>query len=116
MEGSFPTSSYTHLTLSERSGEETKMHPLNRSFMLIMTIVIIVLLTGAESQEAAAAAIPGAAGEGTVHPATGAYGAKIQIEIPDYFGLEPELSLVYSSSLAPGFAGVGWNLSGESFI
>ncbi|MBD2867659.1 RHS repeat-associated core domain-containing protein [Paenibacillus arenilitoris] len=65
----------------------------------------------------AKAAIPGAAGDGVVSPVLGSYGASIPIQVPDYYDLEPELKLTYSSSGSNGFVGVGWNLSGaDSFF
>jgi RHS repeat-associated protein len=42
--------------------------------------------------------------------------SSVPIEVPAYHGLEPKLSLGYSSSAGNGIAGVGWALGGASVI
>lgn len=46
----------------------------------------------------------------------GAAGESIPIQVPPYHGIEPRLSLSYSSEARNGFAGMGWNLTGFSVI
>lgn len=82
---------------------------------LVALVLACSGLPGVNTAEAAAA-IPGAAGEGTVSPSSGAYAAHLDIDVPDYYDLEPQLSLVYNSSGDDGFVGMGWELGGGSFI
>jgi RHS repeat-associated protein len=80
-------------------------------------IALVLALSGLPHVNAAeAAAIPGAAGDGTVSPSSGAYAAHIDIDVPDHHDLEPDLALVYNSSGDDGFVGMGWELRGESLI
>lgn len=58
----------------------------------------------------------GPGGLGDVVLSTGAYTQSVAIEVPPFHGLEPKLSLSYSSQGGNGFAGVGWSLSGFSVI
>ncbi|MEW6221225.1 MAG: SpvB/TcaC N-terminal domain-containing protein, partial [Thermodesulfobacteriota bacterium] len=46
----------------------------------------------------------------------GSFSTDVPIAVPQYHGLEPQLKLVYTSTPMPGLAGVGWSLSGLSFI
>ena len=46
----------------------------------------------------------------------GAAGESIPIQVPPFHGIEPRLSLSYSSEARNGFAGMGWNLTGFSVI
>ena len=46
----------------------------------------------------------------------GAAGESIPIQVPPFHGIEPRLSLSYSSEARNGFAGMGWNLAGFSVI
>src|SRR5688572_16944690 len=49
-------------------------------------------------------------------PFYGSMQTGVPIEVPAFHGLEPALSLAYSSSGGTGSAGVGWNLAGFSTI
>jgi hypothetical protein len=49
-------------------------------------------------------------------PTTGALVRAIPIEVPPFHGIEPRLTLSYSSLSGNGFVGVGWALSGFSVI
>ena len=51
-----------------------------------------------------------------VSPFFGSFGHGIPIEVPPFRGLEPHLSLGYSSEGRNGFVGVGWSLGGFSTI
>ena len=51
-----------------------------------------------------------------VDPFSGTFSTSIPIEVPSFRGLEPRLSLNYSSSGRNGFVGVGWTLGGISYI
>src|SRR5262245_5879153 len=46
----------------------------------------------------------------------GAYTDRIDIAVPEYFGIEPQLALVYNSQAGAGIAGSGWQLEGGSAI
>lgn len=46
----------------------------------------------------------------------GAFTDSIPIEVPDFRGITPELSLTYDSSAGNGWAGMGWRLAGMSRI
>jgi RHS repeat-associated protein len=47
---------------------------------------------------------------------TGSFQTSYPIEVPSYHGLEPDLGLTYNSSAGNGLVGVGWELSGFSYI
>ncbi len=49
---------------------------------------------------------------GQVNGNTGAFSTSVPIQVPSHRGLEPSLSLVYSSSRGNGIVGVGWSLVG----
>src|SRR5689334_11126708 len=46
----------------------------------------------------------------------GAGGESVAIQVPPFHGIEPRLSLSYSSEARNGIAGMGWNLTGWSVI
>jgi hypothetical protein len=50
-----------------------------------------------------------------VEPA-GAYSHAVEFEVPPFHGIEPALGLAYSSQAGNGLAGVGWRLTGFSYI
>ena len=64
---------------------------------------------------ATAAEISPAAGDGGTN-ARGAFSTSIPIEVPEFRDLEPDLSLSYDSGTVNGFTGIGWTLSGQSFV
>src|SRR5215471_8041945 len=109
--------------ITERGGN-LPMRGMTRRLLGFMrvggaVVVLTLAFTGlseSHAPAAAAAAVPGAAGVGTVSPSSGAYAAHIDIDVPDYHDLEPELSLVYNSGGEDGFVGVGWSLRGESLV
>ncbi len=80
----------------------------------------LVLFLGLALIAAPVAAAPrpssGALAEARVSPSTGAFSTEIPIIVPNYYDLEPELSLVYNSGAGDGFVGMGWGLSDQSFI
>ena len=47
---------------------------------------------------------------------TGSFWTSYPIEVPSYHGLEPNLGLTYDSGAGNGLLGVGWELSGFSYI
>jgi RHS repeat-associated protein len=51
----------------------------------------------------------------TVDP-MGAYKSTVPIEVPDYYGIEPELALTYDSNSGNGVISRGWSLRGDSRI
>ncbi len=53
---------------------------------------------------------------GAVNPFYGSFSTEVPIAVPEYHGLEPQLKLVYNSTGRNGLAGVGWGLSGISYI
>jgi RHS repeat-associated protein len=52
----------------------------------------------------------------SVDPFYGAFGTDVPIEVPKFRALEPTLKLVYGSAGRNGWVGMGWTLSGSSFI
>jgi RHS repeat-associated protein len=48
--------------------------------------------------------------------ATGSFATQIPIDLPRYYGIEPNLNLSYSSQSGNGWVGVGWALTGQSEI
>jgi RHS repeat-associated protein len=55
-------------------------------------------------------------GAGQVNEFFGAYQDGIPIAVPPFHGIEPHLSLAYSSQGNNGFVGVGWSLGGFDYI
>lgn len=55
-------------------------------------------------------------GESSVDRHQGEYHQDISIEVPPFHGIEPKLSLRYSSQNGNGFVGIGWSLVGISQI
>ena len=55
-------------------------------------------------------------GNGSVSPFYGSFSTEIPIAVPQYHDLEPKLKLVYGSGGRNSWIGVGWRLSGLSFI
>jgi len=64
---------------------------------------------------AAPAEVAPAAGEGNTS-ASGAFTTSVEIDVPEFHGLEPELDLFYDSGNGNGFTGMGWALGGQSFV
>ena len=75
----------------------------------ILAVALTVLMFGLESE-----AIEKASEQ--VSPFYGSLSRSSPIEVPPFHGLEPKLSVSYSSEGRNGFLGVGWNLSGISTI
>jgi RHS repeat-associated protein len=48
--------------------------------------------------------------------AAGSFATQIPIDVPRYYGIEPNLNLSYSSQSGSGWLGVGWTLTGQSEI
>lgn len=46
----------------------------------------------------------------------GVLSTSVNLEMPPYYGLAPKLSLAYNSGSADGFLGMGWVLTGQSYI
>lgn len=55
-------------------------------------------------------------GSHQISPFYGSFGQAIPIQVPPFHGLEPRLSLNYSSEGRNGWIGVGWRLAGFSTI
>src|SRR5687767_11421875 len=47
---------------------------------------------------------------------SGSYSSAVRFTVPQFYGLEPALGLVYNSSSGMGLAGRDWHLSGVSEI
>jgi hypothetical protein len=58
---------------------------------------------------------PGKGGAG-MEPSTGSFVRLISIEVPPFHGIEPRLTLAYSSQAGNGFVGVGWRLGGFGVV
>jgi RHS repeat-associated protein len=46
----------------------------------------------------------------------GAYSTGVKIEVPSFYGIEPQISLSYNSNAGMGFVGRGWDLAATSYI
>ena len=57
-----------------------------------------------------------ASASGNVNGFYGSFSTEVPIAVPEYHDLQPKLKLVYSSSGGNGLLGVGWSLSGISYI
>lgn len=55
-------------------------------------------------------------GSDNVSPYYGSFASEVPIAIPAYHGLEPSLKVTYGSSGGNALAGVGWSLSGFSYV
>lgn len=55
----------------------------------------------------------GAGVEGSVR---GSFRTAVDLDVPAFHGLEPSLAISYDSAASNGWLGVGWNLSGLSFV
>jgi RHS repeat-associated protein len=51
-----------------------------------------------------------------VNQTFGSFLTEIDIDVPEFRGLEPELKLLYNSNGNNGWLGMGWSLGGTSFI
>ncbi|HZM78956.1 MAG TPA: RHS repeat-associated core domain-containing protein [Candidatus Limnocylindrales bacterium] len=85
--------------------------------VLVMALSLMVVPPpGLRLGDAAAAAeADPAAGEGG-SGSTGAFTTSVPLSVPEFHGLEPELSLAYDSGSGNGFTGMGWTLTGQSFV
>ncbi|MFH1018127.1 MAG: FG-GAP-like repeat-containing protein [Pseudomonadota bacterium] len=81
-------------------------------WILQITWICSIFLCGSAFAQQEKAAQP----QGLVEEHHGSFSKTIPIDVPGYHGIEPNLSLSYNSSAGNGFAGVGWSLSGFSFI
>lgn len=59
---------------------------------------------------------PAARGSVGAEPSTGGLARLVPIDVPAFHGIEPRLSLVYSSQGGNGFVGVGWRLGGFGVV
>lgn len=55
-------------------------------------------------------------GKNSVNTHNGTYGTSVEIEVPEYFGIQPSLSLTYVSDRGMSQMGFGWDLDGISAI
>jgi len=76
----------------------------------------LLICAGAVAITGISSASAGPGGLGDVILSTGGYSQSVPIEVPPFHGLEPKLSLSYSSQGGNGFVGVGWSLGGFSVI
>ncbi|MBZ4423137.1 SpvB/TcaC N-terminal domain-containing protein [Myxococcus sp. RHSTA-1-4] len=79
---------------------------MSRALSALVTLTLFALV----------AVGPRAAEAGSVEPFYGAFSTNVPIELPAFHALEPNLTLTYSSGGQNGWLGVGWSLSGVSFI
>ena len=83
------------------------------SFKFIYTIILFIILF--LSTQLSAGIVGTTKGEFSVSQGTANYSLKIDVP-PGVAGMEPKLSLNYSSSGGNGYMGVGWNIAGVSTI
>jgi hypothetical protein len=74
----------------------------------------LLLVASAELRAQQGPANP--SGDGALDPLTGAFVTEVPIEVPEFRDITPALSLAYNSSSGNGWMGVGWGVSGSSFI
>src|ERR1700730_14178136 len=92
-----------------RASRLARIHFLTRGLSLM-------LWGGAVAIIGVSSASAGPGGLGDVVLSTGAYTQSVPIEVPPFHGLEPKLSLSYSSPGGNGFVGVGWSRAWFSVI
>ncbi|HEY3358706.1 MAG TPA: toxin TcdB middle/N-terminal domain-containing protein [Polyangia bacterium] len=71
------------------------------------TLLVALALTGSA---------PPAAAQGSVDSYYGSFATEVPIAVPEFHGLAPDVKLVYSSTGGNGMAGVGWSVTGSSYI
>ncbi|HEX5748654.1 MAG TPA: RHS repeat-associated core domain-containing protein [Archangium sp.] len=79
---------------------------MSRAPSALVTLILVSLVS----------ASPRTAEAGNVEPFYGAFSTQVPIELPAFHALEPNLTLTYSSGGQNGWLGVGWSVSGVSFI
>src|SRR5947209_6301325 len=81
--------------------------------ILLAAMTGILLLSGgaAFGQDTADVTTGGQPAPSNVDPFYGAYQQVIPVKVPPFHGIEPKLSLRYSSVNGNGFVGVGWRLT-----
>ncbi|MGH6933315.1 MAG: SpvB/TcaC N-terminal domain-containing protein [Dongiaceae bacterium] len=87
---------------------------LARGFLALSLICISAIQAPAQEQDGSEE--EGAAGKQRLDSANGALNQSVDIEVPPFRGLEPNISLSYDSGRDNGFVGVGWRLGGLSVI
>jgi RHS repeat-associated protein len=87
-----------------------------RALPFVTFAALALLAQPVRADVSAAQEAPKAKLMGDVVLSSGAYTKAIPIKVPAFHNLEPKLALTYSSSADNGFVGVGWQLSGLSFI
>ncbi len=94
----------------------------NRLVILSVLVLVSAMTVGlfiyrSLPKASAAAAVGGAElAPGQVDQNSGAFVSTIPIEVPSFHGMEPALTLTYSSSSGNGMFGLGWQLVGTSAI
>jgi hypothetical protein len=83
--------------------------PISRLSSALLALLMAALF-------AARAAVAEEKASHQVSPFAGSLSYSIPIEVPAFHGIEPRLSLSYSSEGRNGFVGVGWTLTGVSTI
>jgi hypothetical protein len=86
---------------------------MNHSLKLLQTIMLFVVLFLTTSLSAAI--VGTTKGEFSVNQGTASYNLKIDVP-PGIAGMEPKLSLNYSSNGGNGYMGIGWGIGGVSAI
>src|SRR5215831_8718721 len=89
---------------------------MRRRHRVLFAAAVVIGSGRGAAQGAPPEAGGGGGGVSEVNQFVGSARATIPIRAPNYRGLEPKLSLVYDSGGGNGFVGVGWSLSGFSFI
>ena len=80
---------------------------------------LLLLLLLLDAPRASAQANSGGSsppGGGSVDPFNGAFTTEVPIAVPDFRAITPALRLQYNTAGGSGWAGIGWSLSGFSYI
>jgi RHS repeat-associated protein len=93
-------------------GEVNLMRRRNRWVPVVWGATLVVL----GAQALASDASGGGGGTAEVDQFFGSARTAIPVAAPPFHGLEPKLALSYDSSAGNGLVGVGWSLTGFSFI
>lgn len=97
----------------------------DRRFSAVLAIGALITLGLAVQVARAVPASPNSSGGttgktghgfGWIDPSAGMYQDRIEVDVPGFHDLEPELTLSYGSGGGNGYVGVGWALGGFSII
>jgi RHS repeat-associated protein len=89
---------------------------MSRLRAFLSSIVSGLLVASMATSAATADSSNSSSTAGTVDPFNGAFTTDVPITVPDFRGITPALRLAYNSASGNAWVGVGWTLSGISYI